>query len=62
MSGEAMTTAEVAKVLGVSRRMVNYIIKKGELPAKQFGHANVVDRDALRRYMAKQGKEKPIEQ
>jgi excisionase family DNA binding protein len=52
-----MTTVEVAKELGVTKRMVNLMIEKGVLPAKRFGRANVVDRAALRRYMERRGKE-----
>jgi excisionase family DNA binding protein len=56
VSGEAMTTAEVAKELGVTRRMVNLMIKKGVLPAKRFGRAHVIDRAALRRFVERREK------
>ena len=61
MSGEAMTVKEVATELGCTQRWVNYLIQKGELPAKRFGHAHVIDRAALRRFVERRGKEsKPI--
>ena len=50
MSGEAMTTRDVAQELGVTVRFVQLLIHEGKLPAKRFGHAWVVDRDTLRRY------------
>lgn len=53
MSGEALTTKEVAQELGCTSRWVVELIKRGELPAKRYGHSLVVDRDALRRFVAR---------
>lgn len=61
MAGEAVTTKEAAKQLGCTSRTVVNLIRRGELPAKLFGHSYVVDRAALRRYVERRGKEsKPI--
>lgn len=60
MAGEAMTTKEVAEQLGCTPRTVVNLIHRGEIPAKLFGHSFVVDRVALRRYVARQQrKEEP---
>jgi excisionase family DNA binding protein len=62
MVGEAMTTKEVAEQLGCTPRTVVNLIRRGEIAAKLFGHSYVVDRVALRRFIERRGREKPIEQ
>lgn len=60
MAGEVLSTKDVAHELGCSDRWVCELIKRGELPAQRIGKRTyVVDRDALRRFVARrQQKEK----
>lgn len=54
MAGEALSTKDVAHELGCSDRWVCELIKRGELPAQRIGKRTyIVDRDALRRFMAR---------
>lgn len=60
MSGEALSTREVAKQLGVSDVWVCYLCRTGQLPARRFGKSWMIHRDDLRRYIERREKAKAI--
>lgn len=52
-----LTTAEAADLLGVSRKMVQSLIKRGRLPAEKFGPAWMIKREDVGKH--KRGKPGP---
>ena len=45
------TTREAAAFLGVTRRRVQQLVKRGQLKARKVGRDWLIDDDALRRYV-----------
>lgn len=45
MTGNILTTAQAAAVIGVSQKMVQSLIKRGRLPAEKIGRIWVVRRE-----------------
>lgn len=50
MTGNILTTAQAAAVIGVSQKMVQSLIKRGRLPAEKIGRIWVVRREDAERH------------
>ena len=47
------TVAEIAQLFSISRRVVRYLIRKGELPALRIGRSYRIPRKAADAYLAR---------
>jgi excisionase family DNA binding protein len=50
--GRMLTTSEAAERLGISRRRVNALINAGQLPARKFNYAWMIDENELEAFEA----------
>jgi len=60
VSGELVSVAEAAAMLGVHPQRVHQRIRDGSLPAEKVGHQWAVERDDLRRIMYHAGPGRPL--
>jgi excisionase family DNA binding protein len=51
-----ISATEAARILGKSKRRVNQLVADGELAAQRIGNANVIERESVERYAARQGR------
>ena len=59
MAEEWITTQEAAKIIGVTRNHIRYLIRYGKLEAKKFGRAWMVSRKSAEEYAATERKPGP---
>jgi len=57
--GEWITTEEAARIIGVTRSQVRYLLHKGVLKGQRFGYMWMVDKESAERYAVSDRKPGP---
>ena len=59
MAEEWITTSEAARIIGVSRDHVSYLLRTGQLRGKKFARDWMVAKNSVEEYAAKERKPGP---